>query len=107
MKRLNYLELPGHIALLALDQEWLQPEHLADLGAHLRLAETLAERKGDADIATVARKAKQIMAGMNNEPGSVEEFRKLVGVTLPWVSRQNNIEIDRIARGFGDAFDKR
>ena len=98
--------MPGHIALLALGQPWCRPEHLADLGAHLRLTEELASRKGDEIIKAIATKAKRMMQNLTGEPQELEEFKRLVGATLPWVSMQPNGEIDRVVRKFLAAYDK-
>lgn len=107
MKRLDLIETPGHIALLALDQPWLLPDHYAILAAHIRLTEELAARKGSDEVGNLARRAKEIMSTMTDNPGAIAEFRKLVGATLPWVSQQPNVEIDRAARKFLAAYDKR
>lgn len=106
VKRLDLIELPGHIALLALGQPWCRPEHLADLGAHVRLAEELATRKGDENVLKIATRAKRMMQDMTGTPEEIAEFRRLVGATLPWVSMQPNGEIDRAARKFLAAYDK-
>lgn len=106
MKRLDLIELPGHIALLALDQPWCRPEHLADLGAHLRLAEELAARQKNEAIRALTRRAKELMQSMTDEPDSLAEFRRLVGMTLPWVSLQPNAEVARVSCKFLAAYDK-
>lgn len=104
MKRLDLIELPGHIALLALDQPWCDARHLADIGAHIRLAEELATRKNEPAVREIAVKAKEMMQTMTGTPEELAEFRKLVGATLPWVSRQPNAEIERAARKFLAAY---
>lgn len=106
MKRLDLIEMPGHVALLALDQAWCRPEHYADLGAHIRLAEELATRKQDQAVMQIVARAKRIMQDMTGTPEEIAEFRRLVGATLPWVSMQPNGEIDRAARKFLAAYDK-
>lgn len=104
IKRLDMIELPGHVALLALDQPWCDWRHLADLGAHIRLAEELATRRNEPAIKQIASRAKDMMQTMTGMPCELAEFRKLVGVTLPWVSRQPNAEIERAARKFLAAY---
>lgn len=107
IKRLDLIELPGHIALLALDQPWLRPEHYADLGAHIRLVQELAERKNDNAMLAVILRAKELMQTMTGDADELAEFRRLVGASLPWVSRQPNAEIERAAKKFLAAYDKR
>lgn len=106
IKRLDLIELPGHIALLALDQEWLRPEHLADLGAHIRLVEEIAGRRHDDAMVAIIGRAKSLMQTMDGSPDELAEFRKLVGASLPWVSRQPNLEIERAAKKFLAAYAK-
>lgn len=104
MKRLDLIELPGHIALLALDQPWLMPEHFAILAAHIRLTEEVATRREEPGIVEIARRARALMQEMETAD-QIAEFRRLVGPTLPWVSRQPNFEIERAAKKFLAAYD--
>lgn len=106
MKRLNLIELPGHIALLALDQPWLRPEHFADLGAHIRLTEELATRRNDSDMLLLIRRAKTLMQSMDGNKAEIAEFRRLIGISLPWVSIQPNAEIERAATKFLRSYEK-
>tara|TARA_R110000868_G_scaffold20802_1_gene87418 strand:+ start:143 stop:466 length:324 start_codon:yes stop_codon:yes gene_type:complete len=106
MKRLDLIELPGHIALLALDQPWLLSDHLADLGAHIMMVEEVAGRRSDPAMQTIIQRAKELMQTMKGDPEELAEFRQLVGVSLPWISRQPNFEIERAAKKFLAAYDK-
>lgn len=105
IKRLDLIELPGHIALLALDQPWCLPDHYADLGAHIRLAEIVAQSRKNDEIAKILGRAKHIMQSWDNSPEEIAEFRKLIGVTLPWIAQQPNVEIERAALRCLKAYD--
>lgn len=100
MKRLDLLELPGQVALLALDQPWLTDGHLADLAAHLSIAHSIAKQTKNDDIQRIAERAADLMSDPNADADTIKEVRRLVGVTLPWMSQQSNILIQKTTEKF-------
>lgn len=91
---------------MALDQPWLLSDHLSDLAAHINLAEEIATRRNAPVIKQKTQRARQLLESMTDDPNTVAEIRRLLGVTLPWVSMQPNSEVERAALKFLHAYDK-
>lgn len=99
IKRLDMLELPGHIALLALDQPWLARKHIADLGAHVAITGCVSHEVGDEYIQRLAKRAADLLGDLSEPPKEVAELRRIVGTTLQWLSFQSNSVIGRQTLG--------
>jgi hypothetical protein len=95
IKRLEMLELPGHIALVALDKPWLTKCHLADLGAHVAITGCVAHELGDEKMQELAQRAADLLGDLSTPPLQVDELRSVVGITLQWLSQQSNSVIGR------------
>lgn len=86
-KKLDMLELPGHIALQAIGQPWWNEAHLADLKAHVVLAFLVARKVDNEQVQDIAIKALEILS---KHEFTKEDVTPLLGVTLEWLSNQSN-----------------
>lgn len=87
MKRLELIELPGHVGLMALGQSWMTDEHFADLVTACELG---------IDLAIDDETRKLCIAGRNMllDGGSdFEEMRQVIGKIVQWVATQSNYRI--------------
>lgn len=89
MKRLELIEIPGHVGLLALGQTWMTTEHYADLVTACYLGYDLSENT-DPEIHELAAKG---IALLEKNNGEFEEMRHIVGTVVQWVAKQPNVKI--------------
>lgn len=87
MKRLELIEWPGHVALMALGTEWMSEEHWADLATACRLCADLAT---DEAIHTLAQRGLDLLA---DEASDIDEMKRVIGQIVQWVALQPNRSI--------------
>lgn len=89
MKRLQYMELPGHVALMALKQDWWTIEHYADLKTTCLLCCDLAQP--DDHIKSLAQRGLHMLEDIDNH--DVNEIRQVIGTAVQWLAAQPNTKI--------------
>lgn len=97
-----------HAALMSLDADRLQPEHLAHIIAHATMAGRMAEKVGDALALRHAESILRICQQIKDHPLydghiPVSDLDKLslhasIGVTLDWLRERPNPIVNRVAR---------
>jgi len=89
MKRLELIEIPGHVGLLALGQPWMTVEHYADLMTACCLAHDLSHNE-DAKIYALAVRGIEML---QTECSDYEAMRDVIGTVVQWIASQSNIKI--------------
>jgi len=99
------LELHTRISALALDTDWIEMQHLRDIGAHALLCELVADTVGDQDKSAESRSIASICVyaedryerhGMAEVTASeMKRLRECLAETIPWLSQQPNMSIYR------------
>lgn len=87
MKRLELIELPGHVGLMALGQPWMTEAHFADLVTACELGIDLAE---DDEIRQLCVTGRNMLF---NRVASFDEMRHVIGQVVQWVATQPNHRI--------------
>ena len=115
IKNLVTLEMPGRIGQIALGQEWLDMQHLRDIGSHSLLAERVAKAVGDDEKLAQAREIASICVtcedrfdrtGRAGTTGpEMMRLRELLDQTLAWMNRQPNIVIYRESEALVKKYD--
>ena len=88
MKRLDLIEMPGHVGLLALGQDWMTERHFADLMTACYLAMDLSEP--GSEMHALGFRGGQLLADKSTE---YDEIRTIVGTIVQWISKQPNTDI--------------
>lgn len=88
MKRVELIEIPGHVGLLALGQPWMTVEHYADLMTACCLANDLSEK--DARIRELSQRGVSMLV---NNTRDYDELRHVIGTLIQWLSTQSNVKI--------------
>jgi len=99
------LELHTRISALALDTDWIEMQHLRDIGAHALLCELVAETMADQDKAAEARAIASICVATEDRherlgraevtEQEMQRLRDCLAETIPWLSMQPNMAIYR------------
>lgn len=95
MKRLNLFELPKHIALIALGQDWMTQDHTAELISACELGMDLG--KSDPAVFDLAHNGLQMLL-RHVDPNdmtikhiaNLEEMRHVIGSVVQWIAHQPN-----------------
>lgn len=87
MKRLELIELPGHVGLMALGQPWMTEAHFADLITACELGIDLSP---DEDIYHLCITGRDMLI---NRATDFEEMRQVIGRIVQWVAAQSNYRI--------------
>ena len=116
IKNLVTLEMPGRISQIALGQEWLDMQHLRDIGSHSLLVERVAKAVGDDEKLAQAREIASICVACEdrfNRTGragttgpEMTRLRELLDKTLPWINLQPNIVIYRESEALVKKYDR-
>jgi hypothetical protein len=94
MKRLNLIEVPGHVALLALGHPWMTDEHLADLWTACTLGMDLSDE--DEAIKQLSITGRDLLI---NKSTDYQTMKHVIGTVIQWVSTQPNRRIhDAVTR---------
>jgi hypothetical protein len=88
MKRLELIEIPGHVGLLALGQEWMTDAHYADIMTACYLGLDISD--DNTEIRALAQRGIDLM---NAEDKNYDEIRHVIGTVIQWISTQSNIKI--------------
>lgn len=88
MKRLDLIEMPGHVALTALGQAWMNDSHYADLLTALYLGLDLSEPESDIHALSL-----QGIDLINNKSTDFNEMKNVIGTVVQWVATQPNKNI--------------
>lgn len=83
IKRLNYLEWPGHVALMALGQPWMTEEHLADLAVACQIGIDLAPPDDPIHQAAKEGKARLFRRELDG-------LTPIIGPVIQWITYQPN-----------------
>lgn len=116
IKNLVTLEMPGRIGQIALGQEWLDMQHLRDIGSHSLLAERVAKAVGDDEKLAQAREIASICVACEDRfdrtgragtsgPEMIR-LRELLDETLPWINSQPNLVIYRESEALVKKYDR-
>lgn len=84
MKRLNLIEMPGQIALLALGQPWITEAHMCDLMAAVDIGERISK---DDTITALCLEGKRLLLDGSKD---YDAIRKAIGPVIHWISQQPN-----------------
>lgn len=87
MKRLELIELPGHVGLMALGQPWMTEAHFADLVTACELGIDLAQ---DDEIRQLCVTGRDMLM---NRVTDFDEMRQIIGRVVQWVATQPNHRI--------------
>lgn len=87
MKRLELIEWPGHVALMALGTDWMSEAHWADLATACRLCADLAT---DDAVKSLAQRGLDLLA---DESSDITEMKQVIGQIVQWVALQPNRNI--------------
>lgn len=94
MKRLDLIELPGHVGLVALGQPWMTDEHMADLLVACQIGCDLADPADD--IHAMATEGKALLLANST---NYDTMRQIIGHVVQWVAKQPNRRIhDAVTR---------
>lgn len=88
MKRLELIEIPGHVGLLALGQDWMTVEHYADLMTACCLSYDLSGKENA--IRELAQRGIEMLEANSSD---YEELRRVIGTLIQWLSTQSNVKI--------------
>lgn len=88
MKRLDLIEVPGHVALLALGQPWMTEEHFADLWTACQIGIDIADE--DSNIRELAHQGKAMLVDKSDD---YESMKQVIGTVVQWISTQPNRRI--------------
>lgn len=88
MKRLELIELPGHVGLIALGQPWMTDEHIADLLVACQIGCDLAQQEDE--IHTMATEGKHLLLSGSTD---YDTMRQTIGAVVQWVATQPNRKI--------------
>lgn len=88
IKRLDLIEMPGHVALTALGQSWIEDSHYADLFTACYLGIDLSEPASE-----IHKLALQGIDLLNNNSEDFDTIRNVIGTVVQWVATQPNIKI--------------
>lgn len=102
IKRLDLIEMPGHVALLALGQDWLTDSHYADLFSSCYLGLDLSEP--DSRIHQLAKQGIQLLTDRSTDH---ELMRSVIGTVLQWVATQPNVKIHNAVCNRLNYFDRK
>lgn len=99
------LELHTRISALALDTDWIEMQHLRDIGAHALLCELVAETMADQEKAAEATAMIEILVAVEDlyqrdgvaavPAPEMQRLRDCLAETIPWLSMQPNMAIYR------------
>lgn len=87
MKRLNLIEMPGHVALLALGQPWMNDSHMADLFSTCVISEELSDNE---EISSLADTGIKLLSEGSTD---YDQIKKVIGTLITWVSSQPNKDV--------------
>ena len=87
MKRLDLIEMPGHIALMALGQPWENDSHYADLCAAVDLGCRISDDEHIKELCAIGRQL--LLDNSTDYP----RIRQVIGPVLQWISQQPNKRI--------------
>lgn len=87
MKRLELIELPGHVGLMALGQSWMTDAHFADLMSACELGIELAK---DDDVRDLCMTGRAMLLGKDI---NIDEMKQVIGQVVQWVATQPNHRI--------------
>lgn len=87
MKRLELIEMPGHVGLMALGQPWMTEAHFADLITACELGIDLAKDEEMRQLCVTGRDM------LLNRVTDFEEMRQVIGQVVQWVATQPNHRI--------------
>lgn len=88
MKRLDLIEVPGHVALLALGQDWMTDAHIADLWTACQIGIDIADN--DSNIRDLAQQGKHLLIEKSDD---YESMKQIIGTVIQWISTQPNRRI--------------
>lgn len=89
MKRLELIEIPGHVGLLALGQDWMTVGHYADLMTACCLAYDLSQGTDDRIHGLSSRGIEMLESNSTN----YDEMRDVIGTVVQWIATQPNVKI--------------
>ncbi|MEY4720078.1 MAG: hypothetical protein RL563_2696 [Pseudomonadota bacterium] len=80
--------MPGHVALMALGQDWMTENHQADLVTACCLTYDIASI--DDPIRSLAQRGYDLIQSKSTE---YDEMKCVIGTVIQWLSTQPNIKI--------------
>lgn len=88
MKRVELVEVPGQVALMALGQPWMTPAHLADILTACYLGLDLSNENDE--IHQLSQRAIGMIDSIDN---NMDELKHIVGTIIQWIGTQPNVRI--------------
>jgi hypothetical protein len=88
MKRLELIEMPGHVGLMALGQDWMTERHYYDLMTACCLGYDMSQ-PGD-EIHELSLRGTELLTSKST---NYDEMRSVIGTVVQWIATQPNQKI--------------